>query len=69
MNYKVSEEDYITVLEQQLKQKRKRPVPLFLFLFSTAGQTLFVIYLLLSSTPSAAGIAGLLVLSDRKSIV
>ncbi|WP_411676084.1 hypothetical protein [Caproicibacter sp.] len=63
MNYKVSEEEYITVLEQQLKQKRKRPVPLFLFLFSTAGQTLFVIYLLLSSTPSAAGIAGLLVLS------
>jgi hypothetical protein len=63
MNYKVSEEDYITVLEQQLKQKQKRPITLFLFLFCTAGQTLFVIYMLLSSTPSAAGIASLLVLS------
>lgn len=63
MNYKISEDDYITVLEQQLKQKRKSPVSFFLFLLSTAGQTLFIVYMLLTSPPSAAGVVGLLALS------
>lgn len=63
MNYKVSEEDYITVLEQQLKQKRKGPIQLSLFLLSTVGQTLAVLYAVLSSRVSGVSAAGLLALS------
>ena len=49
MNYKISEEDYITVLEQQLKQKRKNPIQLAITFISTIGQMLAVLYMILTS--------------------
>ncbi|QAT50906.1 hypothetical protein EQM14_14640 [Caproiciproducens sp. NJN-50] len=72
MNYKISEEDYVSVLEQQLKQKRKSPVQLFVFLLSTAGQMLVVCYLILSTHASgirAAGLAALSVILTALSLV
>lgn len=63
MNYKISEEDYITILEQQLKQKRKNPIQFFIFLLSTVGQMLAVCYLILSTHPSGGMAAGLAALS------
>lgn len=63
MNYKISEEDYITVLEQQMKQKRKNPIQLAITFISTIGQTLAVLYMILASRIAGMNALFLAVLS------